>query len=116
MKYIIKTSDAAQLKNTILSCVEKRTDPQRKDILTWDVTTPAKDEKVLIHVTDQWEKKGLLKLIVSEDNKEIEVVFFYWSSFKKEERSGDEEKYLFGRFTELLLVHFWKSGLKVEIS
>lgn len=116
MKYIIKTTDAAQLIDTILSCVEKKKDIQKMDILTWEVTTTDKKEKVLIHVTDQWEEKGLLKLLVSEDNKEIEVVFFYWSSFKEEERSGDEKKYLFGRFTELLLVHFWKSGLKVEIS
>ena len=116
MNYIIKTTDAAQLKDTILSCVEKKKDPDKRDIFTWNVANTDKKEKVLVHETDQWEEKGLLKLLVSEDNKEIEFVFSYWSSFKKEDRSGDEKKYLFGRFTELFLVHFWKSGLKVEIS
>lgn len=116
MKYIIKTSDAAQLKDTILSCVENKQDLNNKDIFTWDVKTTGKKEKVLIHVTDQWEDKGNLHLTASEDNEELEISFCYWSSFKKEERSGDEDKYLFGRFTELLLVHFWKSDLRVELS
>lgn len=34
---------------------------------------------------------------------------------KKEDRSGYEDKYLFGRFTELLLVYFWKNRFVVEI-
>jgi hypothetical protein len=111
MKYTIKTDDAAKLKEIILSCVEKK-----KDIITWDVKVTDKEEKVLIHVTDQWEDKGNLHLTASKDNKELKVTSKYWTKFKKEDRSGDEDKYLFGRFTELLLVHFWKSGMIVEIS
>lgn len=116
MKYSIKTDDAIKLKETILSCVEKKKDLKKKDIHTWDVTTANKKEKVLIHVTDQWEDKGNLHLTVSEDNKELIVTFSYWAKFKVEERSRDERKYMFGRFTELLLVHFWKSGMVLKIS
>lgn len=115
MKYIVKTSDAKSLRNTIISNVEKKKDLKGKDIRSWDVTTTDKDEKVLIHVTDQWENKGNLHLTPSGDNKELEIDFKYWSSFKKEDRSGDEDNFLLGRFTELLLVHFWKNGLVVEV-
>lgn len=116
MKYIIKTADAKGLRDTIISCVEKKKDLKDKDIRSWDVATTDKDEKVLIHVTDQWEDKGNLHLNPSDENTELELEFKYWKKFKKEDRSGDEDKYLFGRFTELLLVHFWKSSIKVEIA
>lgn len=117
MKYIITTANADKFRNTIFSCVECKKDSQGNVIRTWDVAT-LKDskEKVLIHTTDQWEDKGNLHLIPSKDNKELEVSFCYWSKFNKEERFGNEDRYLFGRFTELLLVHFWVRGLKVEIS
>lgn len=115
MNYIIKTADAKALRDTIISHVEKKIDPKKKEIRSWDVTTTDKDEIVLIHVTDQWEDKGNLHLNPSKNNKELEVEFKYWTKFKQEDRSGDEYKYLLGRFTELLLVHFWESGLKVEI-
>jgi len=116
MLYIIKTADAKVMRDDIISRIEKKKDPNGKEIRSWDVTTPKdSQEKVLIHMTDQWEDKGNLHLIPSKDNKELEVFFRYWSGFKEEYRSGDEEKYLLGRFTELLLVHFWKNEQKVEI-
>lgn len=117
MKYIIQTEDATSLRDTIISHVEKKKDPKGKDIRSWDVRTlKVSKEKVLIHVTEQWENKGNLHLKASMDNKELEVYFRYWSGFSEEDRSGDEDKFLFGRFTELLLVHFWIDRLKVEIA
>lgn len=117
MRYILKTEDAAKLRNTILSCVKEKIDPKEKDIRSWNVIT-LKDsgEKVLIHTTNQWEDKGNLHLKVSKDNMDLEVYFHYWSRFPEENRSGDEAEYLFGRFTELLLVHFWDNIMKVEIT
>lgn len=116
MNYIIKTADAKALRDTIIIHVEKKMDSKGKEIRSWDVKTLNNSkEKVLIHVTDQWENKGNLHFNPSEDNKELEIKFNYWTKFIKKLRSGDEDKYLLGRFSELLLVHFWKSGLKVEI-
>ena len=117
MNYIIKTADAKALRDTIISHVEKKKDPKGKEIRSWDVTSPKDSkEKVLIHTTDQWEDKGNLHLTPSKDNKELIVSFRYWSGFPEEERSEDEDKYLFGRFTELILVHFWGYSLKIEIA
>ena len=116
MKYIIKTEDATQLRTSILSCVNGGKDPQGKEIHTWAVTTTGNGEEVLIHVTDQWEDKGNLHLNPSKDNRVLEVRFMYWQKFPKESRSGDEAAYMLGRFTELLLVHFYDNKNVVEIN
>lgn len=117
MQYIIKMEDATKLRNTIFTGIKGKKDPSGKEIRSWDVTTPKdSDEEVLIHTTDQWEDKGNLHLRVSKDNKEIEVYFRYWSGFPEKERSGNEAEYLYGRFTELILVHFWSNKMMVEIA
>ena len=90
-------------------------DPQGVAIDTWDIKTADDGEEVLIHTTQQWEEKGCLSLTPSKDNDFIKVKFHYWSSFKKEERNGDEDKYYLGRFTELILVHFYPQIERVEI-
>ena len=123
MGYKIQCEDAASLINTIFSCFKKKdrdgnrvkNDPQGKVIDTWDYTTNDKEEERLIHTTQQWEEKGCLSLTASEDNDYILVKFHYWSSFKKEDRSGDEDKYYLGRFTELILVHFYPQINNVDI-
>lgn len=117
MTYIINTNDATKLREMILTYVEKKKDPKGSEIRSWDVTTPKDSkEKVLIHTTDQWEEKGNLHLKCSKDNKEIEVYFRYWSGYPEKDRSGNEAEYLFGRFTELLLVHFWNKDISVTIA
>ena len=123
MEYKIYCKDAAKLINTIYGCLKKKDkdgnrvkiDPQGKTIDTWDYTTADDCEEVLIHTTQQWDKKGCLSLTLSKDNDFIKVNFYYWSSFKEEERSGDESKYYLGRFTELILVHFYPKIGSVEI-
>lgn len=123
MKYKIYCKDAASLINTIFSCFKKKdkdgkrvkVDVQGNTIDTWDYTTADDDEEVLVHTTQQWDKKGCLSLTASIDNDYIQVKFHYWKSFKKEERSGDEDKYYLGRFTELVLVHFYPLIERVEI-
>lgn len=123
MEYKIYCDNAARLINTIFSCFKKKdkdgnrvkVDPQGKIIDTWDFTTANDDEEVLVHITQQWDKKGCLSLIPSKDNDFIKVKFYYWSSFKEEERTGDENKYYLGRFTELILVHFYPQIKKVVI-
>ena len=123
MEYKIYCDDAAKLINTIFSCFKKKddegnrvkTDPQGKAIDTWDYKKADDNEEVLIHTTQQWDKKGCLSMTASKDNDFIQVIFHYWRKFKKEERSGDEDKYYLGRFTELILVHFYHQIENVEI-
>ncbi len=123
MEYKIYCKDAAILINTIFSCFKKKdedgnrvkVDPLKKTIDTWDYTTADDDKEVLVHTTQQWDKKGCLSLTASNNNDYIRVKFHYWRKFKKEERSGDEEKYYLGRFTELVLVHFHLQVQSVEI-
>lgn len=123
MEYKVYCENAANLINTIFGCFKKidqngnrvKVDPQGKTIDTWDFTTNRQDEERLIHTTQQWEKKGCLKLTASDNNECILVEFHYWSKFKEEDRNGDEDKYYLGRFTELILVHFYLQIDSVEI-
>ncbi len=116
MIYSIHTNDAEGLRNKIISCVKEKKDPRGKDIHSWDVTNTEKKEIVLVHVTDQWEKKGCISLITNKEHDLLIAKFKYWKSFKEKDRAGDEDKYLYGRFTELLLVHFYEGWVKVEIA
>lgn len=123
MEYKIYCKNAKSLISTIFGCFKKKDgegnrlkkDPQGGTIDTWDFKTTDDGEEVLIHTTQQWDKKGCLSLTESEDNDYVLVKFHYWSSFKKEERSGDEGMYYLGRFTELILVHFYPQIDSVEI-
>ena len=107
MKYIVFTQSAEKTIERIISCVRVGKGDTNKEIKTWQIKKTASNEDVLVHTADQWEEKGCIELLSSDDNKEIEVRFFYWSTYEESNRSGDESKYLLGRFTELLLVHFW---------
>lgn len=123
MEYKIYCKNAKSLINTIFGCFKKKDedenrvkiDPQGVAIDTWDIKTADDGEEVLIHTTQQWDKKGCISLTESEDNDYVQVSFYYWSSFKKEKWNGDEDKYYLGRFTELILVHFYPQIEKVEI-
>ena len=123
MEYKIYCKNAKSLINTIFGCFKKKDedgnrvkiDPQGVAIDTWDFKTTDEGEEVLIHTTQQWDKKGCISLTESEDNDDVQVSFYYWSSFKKEKWNGDEDKYYLGRFTELILVHFYPQIDSVEI-
>lgn len=123
MEYKIYCKNAKSLINMIFGCFKKKDengnrvkiDPQGVAIDTWDYTTNDKNEERLIHTTQQWEKKGCLRLTASKNNDYVQADFRYWSSFKEDERNGDEDKYYLGRFTELILVHFYPQIEKVEI-
>lgn len=123
MEYKIYCKNAKNLISTIFGCFKKKDedgnrvkmDPQGGAIDTWDITSTDKDVEVLIHTTQQWEEKGCLSLIASKNNDYVLVKFYYWSSFKEKDRNGDEENYYLGRFTELVLVHFYSLMDKVEI-
>lgn len=115
MSYKIHTKDATAAIAEILKQVKADKDKNNKKIGTWSVKIISKGEELLVHTTEQWEKKGCIELSSNDSNDIVFVKFYYWDSFKKEDRSGDEGKYYLGRFTELLLVHFEGLYSKIEI-
>ena len=114
MRYQILTDDAKSVINTILDCIEKGNGLNGEDILTWEIQrvfkrTPngLKQIKYIVHSPEQWDKIGGIKLISDSTNRFILITFNYWKSFPMEERAEDDENYILGRFTELILVHFY---------
>lgn len=105
MNYSILTNDANKVINTIFNCVRKGKDVNKTEIKTWGIKKNDKNEDLLVH-TDQWEEKCCLELKANNKNDEVFVKFYYWSSFPEEQRSDADNRYLLGRFTELLFVHF----------
>lgn len=114
MKYRIITTDATKSIKTIIQCVKAYKDPQGKGIDTWKIQK-SKDEELLVHTPDQWENVGCLSLTPNDENDEIKVNFHYWMNYPTKDRNGDEDKYLLGRFTELMLVHFERQYTSINI-
>ena len=104
MNYIIKTPSATKLKKEIIDCVSRKVDANGKGIATWQCVETDASEKVLVHTTDQWAEKGCITIKSDISRNELQVRFHYWDSCT--ERDNADDKYMFGRFTELLLVHF----------
>ena len=104
MNYIIKTPSAVKLNNEIFDSVTAKVDTEGKGIATWQCVETDAGERVLVHTTDQWAEKGCITLKNDSLHSEILVRFHYWDSC--EDRSNDDYKYMLGRFTELILVHF----------
>ena len=101
MNYIIHTPSAVRLKKEIFDYLSRRTE---ENIVNWQSTETEANEKVLVHTSDQWETKGFIALRHNASHNSIHVRFHYWDSCT--DRTADDEKILFGRFTEFVLVHF----------
>ena len=111
MEYKIKTDDAKKFIEKVLKYVKEGEDPKGNEIKTWVVkTTSVKNTseriKVLVHTAHQWKEKGVLILTPNEKNDVVLVEFRYWNSYPEEQRDENDENYILGRFTELMLVHF----------
>lgn len=104
MNYIIHTPSAVRLKKEIFDYLSERTDSSDKNVITWQSTETEANEKVLVHTSDQWQDKGFIALRHNASHNNIHVRFHYWESCT--DRTADDEKILFGRFTEFVLVHF----------
>jgi len=104
MNYIIHTPSAVRLKKEILDSVQAGSDANGKSIISWKCFETEANDKVLVHTADQWAEKGYLMLKQNKSHNELKVKFHYWDSC--EDRSNDDDKYMFGRFTDLVLVHF----------
>ncbi len=123
MEYKVYCDDAAKLINTIFICFKKKdkdgnrvkVDPQGVEIITWNYTTTDHKREVLIHTTQQWEEVGNIHLDASKDNDYIIASFYYWSEWTKNNKKGNEEAYYLGRFSEIILVHFYPQIGKVIV-
>jgi len=104
MTYIIHTPSAAKLKKEIINRVSEKVDANGKGIATWQCVEIDAGERVLVHTTDQWAEKGCITIKQDSVRNEVQVNFHYWDSC--EDRNNDDDKYMLGRFTELILVHF----------
>ena len=104
MNYIIHTPSAVRLKKEIVDRVLAGVDPSGKAIDTWKCVETEANDKVLVYTADQWEEKGCITLKHNTSHNALKVRFHYWDSC--EERSNDDDKYMLGRFTELILVYF----------
>ena len=123
MEYKIYCENAASLINTIFGCFKKRDrngnqvkiDPQGVEIVTWDIRKTANGVEVLVHTTQQWEEVGNIHLDANKENDCIIASFHYWTKWLENNEKGNEEAYYLGRFTELILVHFYPQIDSVEI-
>lgn len=104
MNYIIYTPSATRLKKEILVRVSDKIDSNGNGIATWQCVETDTGERVLVHTTDQWAEKGCIIIQQAHSYNELQVSFHYWESC--DEKTIDDDKYLLGRFTELILIHF----------
>ena len=104
MNYIIYTPSVARLKKEIVERVTEGADANGKAIVTLKCLDAEGGEKVLVHTADQWAEEGCIALQKDDRSGGLKVRFFYWDSCENQENGDD--KYMLGRFTELLLVHF----------
>lgn len=104
MNYTIYTPSAAKLKKEILDRVFKKVDANGKGIATWQVAETDGNSQVLVHTTDQWAEKGCIALKQVPGRNELQVRYLNWENGV--ERDNGDDKYMFGQFTELILIHF----------
>jgi coproporphyrinogen III oxidase len=104
MKYIIQTQNARKLKEEILNSVADKADANGNGIVTWQCVETDGGDKVLVLTEGQWAEKGCLSLTQVVGRNELQVRSYNWGNGV--ERENGDDKYMFGRFTELLLTHF----------
>ncbi len=113
MNYIIQTPSARELKEEILEKVSAKVDGNGLGITTWQCVETNSSDKDLVLTKKQWAEKGCVTLTQVAGKKELKVKFFYWETCNDRENSDD--KYLLGKFTELVLVHFCYHVDKIAI-
>lgn len=106
MKYIINNIAPEHVNGVIIEGVEQNKDVKGSAIDTWEVRKTTSGEKVLVHTVPAWVNKGCIMLKAYEKEGKVSAVFHYWTSCEEDDKNPDDNKYMLGRFTELMLVHF----------
>ena len=104
MNYIIQTPSARKLKEEILVRVSAKVDANGNGIATWQCVDTDGGDKALVLTEGQWAEKGCITLTQVAVRNEMQVRFFYWEAC--DVRDNNDDKYMLGRFTEHLLVHY----------
>ncbi len=104
MNYIIYTPSATRLKQEITKCISEKADANGNGIVNWQCVDTDGGDKALVLTEGQWAEKGCITLTQVSGHNELQVRFFYWETC--EGRDNNDDKYMLGRFTELLLSHF----------
>ena len=104
MNYVIQTPSARRLKEEIIKSVESKADANGNGIATWQCVETDAGDKALVLTEGQWAEKGCITLTQVAEHNELQVRFLYWETC--EDRENSDDKYMLGRFTELLLSHF----------
>ena len=104
MNYIIQTPSARRLKEEIIKRVSDRVDGNGNDIANWQCEETDGGDKALVLTEGQWAEKGCITLTQVTGRNELQVRYFKWENGV--ERENGDDKYMLGRFTELLLSHF----------
>jgi len=104
MNYIIQTPSARRLKEEILKSISEKADDNGNGIVNWHCVETDGGDKALVLTEGQWAEKGCITLTQLAGRNELLVRFFYWETC--EARDNNDDKYILGHFTELLLSHF----------
>ena len=95
MKIIIQTQTGESFINKIFKYVED------ENLKTWLVRNDRDGNKYLTHKPEQWYDLALIGFTIKQN--QLEVNLNWW---KDKEPTEDVKGYYFGRFIEILLVHF----------
>lgn len=106
MRIIINGKNSHTLRQTIVS------DSLSEKLPTWGVVNNIKGEQLLTHTPAQWNERVLL--VITEVNDHVlAVTASYWKNH--EVPSLDDISYYFGRFIEILLIHYREQINRIEI-
>ena len=104
MNYIIQTPSAKTLKEEMFERISAKADANGNGIVNWQCVETDGGDKTLVLTEGQWAEKGCITLTQVVGRNELQVRYFNWENGL--ERENGDDKYMLGRFTELLLSHF----------
>lgn len=81
------------------------------DLKTWAIVKNSQGDPIYTHTPPQWNEKALIVRQAAEDR--VIFIINYWKGGS--EPSAEIKGYYFGRFTEILLVHFRSYYSKLEV-
>jgi hypothetical protein len=81
------------------------------DLKTWKIVKGSAGQELYTHTPEQWNEKALISREVKLDRVVFEITFWNGNPAPSIEIKG----YYFGRFTEILLVHFGNRFSRLEV-
>jgi len=104
MEITVYTKNAKDL----LSKMSKKI--KNDELKTWDIIKDRENNDLFSHTPDQWKEKAMLKSKINSEN--LKFIICWWEGKEPEERI---KGYILGRFIEVLMVHFRKEFIKINV-